>query len=83
MSTTVTSTRAPVQLKTQQEKIDVVPQTLKNLTGDIISESGIGWLRETYTAAPIEVMRKRYLEDGYVFLKKLIPSDEILDVREE
>ena len=83
MSTTVTSTGAPVQLKTQQEKIDVVPQTLKNLTGDIISESGIGWLRETHTAAPIEVMRKRYLEDGYVFLKKLIPSDEILDVREE
>jgi len=28
-------------------------------------------------------VRKRYLEDGNVFFKKLIPRDDVLDVREE
>jgi phytanoyl-CoA hydroxylase len=83
MSTTFTSTVAPVKLATRQDKPNAVPKSLKNLTGDIIDESGIGWLRETPVTTSIEEMRKRYLDDGYVFLKKLIPRNDVLDVREE
>lgn len=83
MPTTVTSMVAPVQARTAHDKRDVIPKSLKNLTGDVLDEPAIGWLRETPLTTPIEEMRKRYIEDGYVFLKKLIPRDDVLDVRKE
>jgi phytanoyl-CoA hydroxylase len=83
MSTTVTSTVALDHWRTGDDKRGVIPKSLKNLTGDVLDESGIGWLRESSVTTSIEDMRKRYLEDGYVFLKSLIPRDDVLDVREE
>jgi phytanoyl-CoA hydroxylase len=83
MSTTVTSTAAPEHWRTGHDKRGVIPKSLKNLTGDVLDESGIGWLRESSATTSIEDTRKRYLEDGYVFLKNFIPRDDVLDVREE
>lgn len=83
MSTKVLSTVEPAPLRIQQQKMDGFPKCLKNLTGNVIGEAGIGWLRETPVRTSVEEMRKRYLEDGYVFIKKLIPRDDVVDVREE
>ena len=83
MSTTITNTVPPVHLRTAQDKSNVIPKSLKNLTGGVLDESSIGWLRETPATTSIEDMRRRYQEEGYVFVKKLIPRDDVLDVREE
>lgn len=82
MSTTIISMAAPVQLGTGRDKRDVIPKSLKNLTGDALDESSIGWLHETPVTTSIEEMRRRYQEEGYVFMKRLILRDDVLDVRE-
>lgn len=43
----------------------------------------IGRLRETSPSSPIEEIRRRYNEDGYVFLKGLLPREDVLRAREE
>jgi phytanoyl-CoA hydroxylase len=83
MSATLTSTVSPVHLRTEHLKQEVLPKCLKNLTGNALDESDIGWLKETPVTMSIDAMKERYLEDGYVFLKSLIPRDDVLDVREE
>lgn len=40
-------------------------------------------LRPTTLDTPIEEVRKRYEEDGYVFIKGLIPRQDVLKAREE
>ncbi|KAF2164199.1 hypothetical protein M409DRAFT_68075 [Zasmidium cellare ATCC 36951] len=43
----------------------------------------VGALRETTLDAPIEEIRRRYNEDGYVFLKQLLPRQDVLKAREQ
>lgn len=40
-------------------------------------------LQSTTLDTPIEEVRRRYQEDGYVFLKGLIPREDVLKAREE
>ncbi|KAJ5698969.1 phytanoyl-CoA dioxygenase [Penicillium macrosclerotiorum] len=42
-----------------------------------------GWLRVTPKDTHFDEMRKRLREDGYVFVKGLLPRDEVQRVREE
>lgn len=41
----------------------------------------VGRMRETANDTPIEEIRKRLKEDGYVFVKGALPRQEVLNVR--
>lgn len=42
----------------------------------------LGWLRPTSADTPIEEMRRRLDEDGYLHVKGLIPRSDVLEMRE-
>jgi phytanoyl-CoA hydroxylase len=42
----------------------------------------IGALKQSYPDMPIDELRKRYREDGYVFLKGLLPRADVLTARQ-
>lgn len=48
-----------------------------------LDQSQIGYLKPTTLDTPLEEIRRRYEEDGYVFLKGLIPRADVLKAREE
>ncbi|OAL02006.1 hypothetical protein IQ06DRAFT_273040 [Phaeosphaeriaceae sp. SRC1lsM3a] len=43
----------------------------------------VGELKQSSPSMPLEEIRRRYNEDGYVFLKGLLPRDDVLKAREE
>ncbi|KAF2128822.1 hypothetical protein P153DRAFT_403715 [Dothidotthia symphoricarpi CBS 119687] len=43
----------------------------------------VGQLKESSPEMPIEELRRRYNEDGYVFLKGLLPREDVLKAREQ
>ncbi|KIW98103.1 uncharacterized protein Z519_01687 [Cladophialophora bantiana CBS 173.52] len=49
---------------------------------DSIPQSMLGWLCETSSETPIEEIRRRLFEDEYVFVKGLLPRDDVLKTRE-
>ncbi|PYI24002.1 hypothetical protein BO99DRAFT_374789 [Aspergillus violaceofuscus CBS 115571] len=53
---------------------------LKSNFGPMIPEQ-IGYLQPTAIDTPVEIMRERFLRNGYVFVKGLLPKDRVLDCR--
>ena len=49
----------------------------------IIKDGHIGWLRPTAKDAPLSEIRKRLQEDGYVFMKGLIPREDVMRTRQQ
>ena len=49
----------------------------------IIEDGHVGWLRPTAKDTPLSEIRKRFEEDGYVFVKGLIPREDVMKVREQ
>ncbi|KAJ4289644.1 hypothetical protein N0V90_010973 [Kalmusia sp. IMI 367209] len=49
----------------------------------ILSPEQVGPLRQSSPDMPVEELRRRYREDGYVFLKGLLPRDDVLKARQE
>lgn len=43
----------------------------------------VGALRESFPELPVEELRRRYEQDGYVFLKGLLPREDVLKARRE
>lgn len=43
----------------------------------------LGLLRPTLSDVPVEEMRRRLEEDGYLFVKGVIPREDVLDAREK
>jgi phytanoyl-CoA hydroxylase len=43
----------------------------------------VGELKQSSPDLPIDEIRRRYNEDGYVFLKGLLPKEDVLKAREE
>lgn len=43
----------------------------------------VSLLKESSPDMPMEELRRRYNEDGYVFLKGLLPREDVLKAREE
>lgn len=58
-----------------------IPQLYVN-DGPLAPEQ-VTWLRPSYPDEPIEELRKRYDEDGYLFLKGIFPREDVLKAREE
>lgn len=48
-----------------------------------LSESEVSILRPSFPNEPIDVLQRRYNDDGYLFLKGLIPRTAVLDCRRE
>jgi phytanoyl-CoA hydroxylase len=43
----------------------------------------VGELNESSPGLPMDELRRRYNEDGYLFLKGLLPKDDVLEARKE
>lgn len=50
--------------------------------GDHLDYQKVGLMQPTAKDAPLEEMRQKMKETGYVFVKDLIPREDVLDVRE-
>lgn len=62
------------------------PQTLPTLRsnqGNHVNAASTGWMQSVTTETPREEMRARYARDGYLWVKKLMPREDILDMREQ
>lgn len=49
----------------------------------LLQPGQVGPLKESSPDAPLEELRRQYNEDGYVFLKGLLPREDVLKAREE
>ena len=54
--------------------------SLKGIEGDI-DERHVGRLRPTHKETPLPELRERLREDGYLFIKHVIPRADVLSVR--
>jgi hypothetical protein len=50
--------------------------------GDRIDHDKVGLMQPTPKDAPLDEMRRKMKETGYIFIKSLIPRDDVLRVRE-
>lgn len=50
--------------------------------GDRIDHDKVGMMQPTPKDAPLEEMRRKMKETGYIFIKNLIPRNDVLHVRE-
>lgn len=48
-----------------------------------IKHEHIRWMRPTSKETPMEEMRSRLKQDGYLFVKHLLPREDVLKVRAE
>ncbi|PYH79467.1 hypothetical protein BO82DRAFT_434170 [Aspergillus uvarum CBS 121591] len=51
-------------------------------SGGRIDVDKVGLLRPSAPALPLDELRRRFEEDGYLFVKGLIPREDVLDARE-
>lgn len=51
-------------------------------SGGPIDKDSIGWLKPADRNTPIEEMRQRYEADGYIWVKQLIPKEDVWRMRE-
>ncbi|KAI1611211.1 hypothetical protein EDD36DRAFT_467205 [Exophiala viscosa] len=58
-----------------------LPESLSGIEGSV-SRAQLGWLRPTAADTPIAEMRRRLFEDDYVFVKGLLPREDVLKMRE-
>lgn len=48
-----------------------------------LKEDAIAWMSPTPADTPIEEMRRRFRENGYLYVKGILPREDVLDVREQ
>lgn len=61
------------------------PQQLPKLRsnyGEYLDQNSVGWMKETPIDTQLDEMRKRFQEDGYIFVKGVMPREDVLDVRQ-
>ncbi|KAK4905508.1 hypothetical protein LTR49_025214 [Elasticomyces elasticus] len=55
---------------------------LRSNCGGHLNQNSVGWLRKTSTDTSLDEMGMRFKADGYLFVKGLVPREDILDVRQ-
>lgn len=55
---------------------------LRSNHGGYIDPASVGWMRPTPKGETWEEIRRRFEEDGYVWVKGVIPREEVLKMRE-
>ncbi|KAL4889688.1 hypothetical protein BDV59DRAFT_210112 [Aspergillus ambiguus] len=68
-------------IPTRQSLPEALPNGLGQ-NGGRIDLQHLGRLRPSPSSLPLEEMRRRLQEDGYLFVKGLIPREDVLDARE-
>jgi len=64
----------------------ISPQKLPSLRsnqGKNVDAASIGWMYSVDPSTPMEEMKARYESDGYLWVKNLIPREDVLDMREQ
>ncbi|KAI9036798.1 uncharacterized protein KD926_001320 [Aspergillus affinis] len=75
-------------MATVQNPESALPQLSTHLphglsqNGGRVDLSQLGFLRPTLPSLPVVEMRRRLKEDGYIFVKGVIPREDVLDARE-
>lgn len=62
--------------------IQAVPRIRSN-EGEYLQQNSLGWMRPTSTEETLQEMWHRFAGDGYLFIKNLIPREDVLDMREQ
>lgn len=57
------------------------PEVQLRVNDGVLRPENVGLLRSSDPLLPMEELRKRYQEDGYLFLKNLIPREDVLKAR--
>ncbi|RJE16535.1 Phytanoyl-CoA dioxygenase PhyH, partial [Aspergillus sclerotialis] len=60
--------------------VGVLTQTLAVADGPLTADNG-GLLRASEPSLPLEELRKRYDKDSYLFLKGILPREDVLEAR--
>ncbi|WPH02073.1 Hypothetical protein R9X50_00492800 [Acrodontium crateriforme] len=60
---------------------DQLPKLRSNY-GDYLDSASVGWMKETPINTSLDEMRRRFDEDGYIFVKGVMPREVVLDMRE-
>lgn len=60
---------------------DQLPKLRSNY-GAHLDNDNVGWLQETPIDTPLDEMRRRFDQDGYIFVKNVMPRKDVLDMRE-
>lgn len=55
---------------------------LRSNYGNYLDNETVGWMKETPIDTPLEEMRRRFEEDGYVWVKNVMPREDVLDMRQ-
>lgn len=55
---------------------------LRSNYGNYLDNNSVGWMRETPIDTPLEEMRRRFEEEGYIFVKGVMPREDVLDMRQ-
>ena len=76
-----TTQAAPVPAHQLVYEPDSLPKLRSNY-GDFLDQDTVGWMLETPISTPIEEMRRRFDRDGYIFVKGVMPREDVLDMRE-
>jgi phytanoyl-CoA hydroxylase len=56
---------------------------LRSNYGKYVNSASVGWMRPTAVDTPVDEIRKRFEEDGYVLIKGVIPRESVLEMREQ
>ena len=56
---------------------------LRSNQGPEVGSASTGWMLPTSLSVPASEMRARYVRDGYIWIKNLIPREDVLNMREQ
>ncbi|KAK4501807.1 hypothetical protein PRZ48_007616 [Zasmidium cellare] len=54
---------------------------LRSNYGAHLDPTTVAWMRETPADTPLSEMRRRFEQEGYIFVKHLLPREDVLSVR--
>jgi len=72
---------APVPAHELMYEPNQLPKLRSNY-GAYLDSDTVGWMKETPITTSMEEMRRRFELDGYVFVKNVMPREDVLDMRE-
>ncbi|KAL8761547.1 MAG: hypothetical protein Q9184_002341 [Pyrenodesmia sp. 2 TL-2023] len=56
--------------------------SLRSNRGSYVDQSSTAWMRSTPIGTSLQEMRRRFEEDGYIWVKNVIPREDVYDMRE-
>ena len=57
--------------------------TIRSSQGKDVDSSSVGWMEPVDLWDPLKEMRKRYNRHGYIWIKNLLPREDVLAMREQ